>query len=149
MASDTTQSTPQEPEEAAVWDVVTDLYAAYLDGDRDRLEAHLAPDCTLWDPDTEALLTKADLQAKRAGAPAGPAGRPEPVELIAEQPHIRIFEDVAVETHVLRAVFDDSRWNEELRCSSVLRRIPGADAVPGPWQFVHHHEERRDSRTGA
>lgn len=127
-----------DPDQSAVWDVVTDIYAAYLDHDRPRLEAHLSPDGTFWDPDTDDLLTKADVQRKRAQAPAGPAGRPDPVELLTSDPHVRVFGDLAIETHVLRAVFDDPRYNEELRCSSVLRREPD-----GEWRYIHHHEERR------
>lgn len=126
------------PDEQAVWAVVSDLYAAYLDGDRPRLEAHLSAECTFWDPDTAELLTKTDLQRKRAQAPAGPAGRPDPLELATSAAAVRVFGDTAVESHVLRAIFEDSAHNEELRCSSVLRR-----EGDGRWRFVHHHEERR------
>lgn len=126
-----------DAEQAAVWAVVTDLYQAYLDNDRLRLENHLAEGCTMWETASPALRTKADLVAAReaaAGQPAAP--RKSPLRLDATEPVVVVGGDLAYEHHVLDAVFEDASLNENLRCTSALRRIDGA------WKFVHHHEER-------
>jgi ketosteroid isomerase-like protein len=47
-----------DDDSAAVWTVVTDLYRAYLDPDRPRLQAQLAEDCTLWETAAPSLRTK-------------------------------------------------------------------------------------------
>jgi len=117
---------------AAVWTVVTDLYRAYLDSDRPRLEAHLAEDCTLWETAAPSLRTKSDVQAAHHDRPPD---EPQPLDLIATNPRIRVWGDTASETHELRAVFPDASLDQQLRCSSVLRRTGGR------WLFVHHHEE--------
>ena len=126
-----------DSEQAAVWAVVTDLYQAYLDDDRLRLEGHLADGCTMWETASQDLRTKADLVAARvaaAGKPAAP--RKMPLRLNATEPVVVVSGDLAYEHHVLDAVFADSTLDEHLRCTSALRRIDGA------WRFVHHHEER-------
>ncbi len=126
-----------DSEQAAVWAVVTDLYQAYLDDDRLRLEGHLAEGCTMWETASPGLRTKADLVAARvaaAGQPAAP--RKSPLRLDATEPTVVVSGDLAYEHHVLDAVFEDSALDEHLRCTSALRRIDGA------WRFVHHHEER-------
>lgn len=126
-----------DADQAAVWAVVTDLYQAYLDNDRMRLEDHLADGCTMWETASPAMRTKADLvAARRAATPAHPTARKEPVALTASAPSITVHGDLAVEHHVLDAVFADPALNENLRCTSALRRIDGV------WKFVHHHEER-------
>ena len=56
-----------EGEAARVWGVLTDLYDAFLAGDRARLEAHLDEGCTMWDSTIPLLRTKADLRAGRGG----------------------------------------------------------------------------------
>ena len=140
-------------EAARVWAVLTDLYAAYLEGDRDRLEAHLDAGCTMWDSTIPALRTKEQLQAGRAdaepvgdpaaaaGSPDGPDGPdadyPAPVALDATAPVVGLLGvDAAWETHLLAARFDEASLDEQLRCTSVLRRDEG-----GTWRVVHHHEE--------
>jgi len=123
-------------EEQAVFDVLLDLYACYLDNDRDRLEAHLADDCTLFDSSAPELMSKAELQAARRIAPiadAAPSSRP--VALDASEPQVRVWDGWAVETHRLDARFDDSTLDQRLRCSSMLRWVAGR------WLIVHHHEE--------
>lgn len=125
-----------EGEAARVWGVLTDLYDAFLAGDRERLEAHLDEGCTMWDSTIPALRTKADLQAGRGGGDNDP-GYPSPVGLEAAEPVVGLLaDDAAWETHVLTARFPDSSLDEVLRCTSVLRRDGG-----GTWRVVHHHEE--------
>lgn len=151
-APDTAGTGSLDGEAARVWAVLTDLYAAYLEGDRDRLEAHLAAGCTMWDSTIPTLRTKEQLQAGRANAepaevdPAAPVGDgpdrpttdyPAPVGLDASQPVVGLLGvDAAWETHLLAARFDDASLDEVLRCTSVLRRDGG-----GTWRVVHHHEE--------
>ncbi|MBB2986184.1 YybH family protein [Terracoccus luteus] len=148
--STTTSREPLEPREAEVFAVLQDLYEAYLDGDRPRLEAHLDEGCTMWDSTLPALRTKADLQAgtttpsdaggRAPGSPAASevAGYPSPVRLEATEPVVGLLgDDAAWEAHLLLAGFDDPALDEQLRCTSVLRRRP----EDGRWVVVHHHEE--------
>ncbi|MEO6998947.1 MAG: nuclear transport factor 2 family protein [Terracoccus sp.] len=138
-----------EGEAARVWAVLNDLYAAYLEGDRDRLESHLAAGCTMWDSTIPLLRTKEDLQAGRVNAEpaevdpaAAVAGSrdpdyPAPVGLDPTEPVVGLLgDDAAWETHLLAARFDDGSLDELLRCTSVLRRDEG-----GTWRVAHHHEE--------
>lgn len=121
-------------DQAAVWAVVTDLYAAYLDGDRLRLESHLAPDCTMWESTQVDLRSKQDLVAARVSGVPRPAG-PEPHALVAEPVTITVIGDLAVEAYTLRALFADESLNQSLRCTSGLTRTGTR------WQFLHHYEE--------
>lgn len=123
-------------EAARVWGVLTDLYEAFLAGDRERLEAHLDEGCTMWDSTIPLLRSKADLRAGRGGGDNDPA-YPSPVGLEATEPVVGLLaDDAAWETHVLTARFTDPSLDEVLRCTSVLRRDGG-----GTWRVVHHHEE--------
>ncbi|MDQ2848641.1 MAG: nuclear transport factor 2 family protein [Actinomycetota bacterium] len=121
-------------EQAAVWAVVEDLYVAYLDGDRLRLESHLAPDCTMWESALPELRTRQDLVAARNSSQSPPAD-PQPHTLAAEPLVITVDGDLAVEAHTLRAQFADPSLDQSLRCTSALTR------TSGQWRFIHHHEE--------
>ncbi len=149
----TTSREPLGQSEAEVFAVLQDLYEAYLAGDRPRLEAHLDEGCTMWDSTLPSLRTKADLQAATTGtttpsdaggrapeepAASAPPSYPSPVTLEATEPVVGLLgEDAAWEAHVLLAGFDDPALDEQLRCTSVLRRRP----EDGRWVVVHHHEE--------
>ncbi|MEO7754241.1 MAG: nuclear transport factor 2 family protein [Terracoccus sp.] len=125
-----------ESEHARVWHVLTDLYAAYLEGDRPRLEDHLDVGCTMWDSTIPGLRTKEDLQSGRGAGDSDP-DYPSPIGLEATDPVVGLLsEDAAWETHLLTARFEDRSLDEQLRCTSVLRRDAG-----GTWRVVHHHEE--------
>lgn len=131
------QATPGEseftdPDEQAIWWTINDLYAAYLEHDRPRLEAHLDASCTLWDSALPQLRTKSELQAARQDKPVD---LPEPARLEPSEGVIRVWGETAMLAHRLQALFDDPALNQDLRCTSVLRRIDG------DWKFVHHHEE--------
>lgn len=147
----TADADPLEGEAARVWAVFPDLYAAYLEGDRDRLEAHLDAGCTMWDSTIPVLRTKEDLQAGRAHpepaqidlavadslATDSDPDYPAPVGLVASEPVVGLLGSAAAwETHLLAAHFDDASLDEQLRCTSVLRRDEH-----GTWRVVHHHEE--------
>lgn len=121
-----------DEDQSAVWAVLLDLYQAYLDSDRPRLEAHIADECTLFDSAQPSMMTKADLQRVRSDEPSTD---PRPYALPATNPIIRIWDDTALEVHSLGALFEDESLNQTLRCSSVLRRVDGR------WLIVHHHEE--------
>lgn len=121
-------------DQTAVWQVVTDLYASYLDGDRQRLESHLAPDCTMWESARPGLRTKTDMvEARESGAP--PPTGPVPHTLDAQPLLITVVGEMALEAHTLKALFTDTTLDQSLRCTSVLAR------VGGQWRFIHHHEE--------
>lgn len=122
------------PDQTAVWRAVTDLYASYLDGDRQRLESHLAPGCTMWESARPELRTKTDMvRARESGGP--PAAGPAPHTLDAQPLVITVVGELALEAHTLRALFTDSTLDQTLRCTSVLSR------VGEQWCFIHHHEE--------
>ncbi|MCU1536906.1 MAG: hypothetical protein JWP82_1257, partial [Humibacillus sp.] len=75
--------------------------------------------------------------APTASEPVGDA-YPSPTSLEAVDPVVGLLgPDAAWEAHVLRAGFDDPSLDEQLRCTSVLRRRP----ADGRWAVVHHHEE--------
>ena len=130
----TSESPSLTAEQQDVWSVILDLYAAYLEGDRDRLESHLAAGCTMWDSAIPELRTKEDMLAARAdGAPTRTV---QPYALEATEPVVRVWGDTAYECHLLHAAFTDASLDERLRCTSVLRKIDGG------WKYVHHHEEK-------
>lgn len=121
-------------DQTAVWAVVTGLYASYLDGDRQRLESHLAPDCTMWESGRPELRTKTDMvRARESGAP--PPTGPAPHTLDAQPLVISVVGELALEAHTLRALFTDTTLDQTLRCTSALSRVGGR------WRFIHHHEE--------
>jgi ketosteroid isomerase-like protein len=132
--TESTGTTELSAEQEQVWAVLTDLYRAYIDGDRPRLEAHLADGCTLFDSSDPELMTKGSLQAARRD-PEAAAASPRPIALQPSRPTVRIWDGFAVETHVLDAIFEDPSLNQHLRCSSMLRRDGDR------WLIEHHHEE--------
>ncbi len=118
-------------DEQAVWAAVNAIYAAYLAGDRDAIDANISPDATIWDSAHEPLLRgKGDLDAVRD---ARPAGGPAPVALEAEDPVIDVFGDLALVRHVLRVRFPDGEGR--VRNTSVWRRDDGR------WRCIHNHED--------
>ncbi len=131
----TTEAPPLTAEQQEVWSVILDLYAAYMEGDRDRLESHLADGCTMWDSAIPELRTKADMIAARA-VPTTGVERVQPIALTATEPVVRVWDETAYECHLLHAAFADPSLDERLRATSVMRKIDGA------WKYVHHHEEK-------
>jgi ketosteroid isomerase-like protein len=121
-----------EREAAEVWAGIEAMYAAFLAGDREGIDRHIAPDATLWDSAHAPLLRgKEELDALRD---ARPADTPMPTGLDAVDAVIDVFGDVAVARHVLVVSFV-GRPEERIRNTSVWRRIDGR------WLCVHNHED--------
>ncbi|QNJ39016.1 YybH family protein [Streptomyces buecherae] len=124
---------------AAVWAVFTDMYEAYLSGDRARIDAHLDPEATIWDSATpQLLLGKPDLDRIRARRPTAEGADGGPVEagLTAYDQVVDVFGELAVCRHWVRVDYHD-RPSALLRNTAVLRRADGR------WLITHLHEDQQ------
>jgi ketosteroid isomerase-like protein len=124
---------PEEREE--VWTAVQAIYVSFLAGDRAAIDERISPRATIWDSAHEPLLrNRAELDAVRdARAPGGPA----PTDLVATDPVIDVFGDVALVRHVLVARFPPEAQLDEqrIRNTSVWQRTDGR------WLCIHNHED--------
>ena len=115
-----------------VWAAVTAIYAGFLAGDREAIDARISPDATMWDAFHEPLIRgKGELDAVRDARPAGGA---QPVDLRATDPVIDVYGDVALVRHVLTAVYADGA-EQRIRNTGVWR------LTDGRWLCVHNHED--------
>jgi ketosteroid isomerase-like protein len=120
------------PDRDSVWAAVNAIYTGYLAGDRDAIDANIAPEATMWDAFHEPLIRgKAELDAVRD---ARPDDVPKPTELHAEEPTIDVIGDVALVRHVLRVV-TPGEPEQRVRNTSVWRRSDTR------WLCVHNHED--------
>ena len=118
-----------------VWVAVNAIYAGFLGGDRDAIDANIAPDATMWDSAHEPLIRgRHELDAVRD---ARPADEPQPAKLEAIDPVIDVLGDVALVRHVLVVGFPpgSGRSEQRIRNTSVWRRIEGR------WLCMHNHED--------
>jgi ketosteroid isomerase-like protein len=119
----------------AVWAAVQAIYSGFLAGDRAAIDAHIAPEATIWDSAHEPLIRRREgLDAVRdARPPDGPA----PVGLVATDPVIDVFGDVALVRHVLGVTFPPelSLPEQRIRNTSVWRKVDGR------WLCIHNHED--------
>jgi hypothetical protein len=117
----------------AVWTVITSMYRAFTTGERDRIDAFLDPEATIFDSATPALVRgRPELDRVRDSRP--PAGAP--TELTAYDQVIDIFGDLAVARYWLRV--DTAAHPPELvRNTAVLLRHPTT------WLIAHLHEDPR------
>jgi ketosteroid isomerase-like protein len=118
-----------------LWNAVNAIYAAYLDGDRDAIDRHIAIDATIWDSTHEPLIRgREELDALRDARPADGARLSG---LDAVEPVIDVFGDVALVRHVLVVTFppESGAREQRIRNTSVWRRIDGR------WLCVHNHED--------
>jgi ketosteroid isomerase-like protein len=115
-----------------VWAAVNEIYAAYLAGEREAIDRHIAPGATIWDSASEPLIRgRRELDAVRD---ARPADGPRPSRLDAVDPVIDVFGDIALVRHVLLVEFDGEPA-ERIRNTSVWRKLDGR------WLCVHNHED--------
>ena len=115
-----------------VWAAVTAIYAGFLAGDREAIDARISPDATMWDAFHEPLIRgKDELDAVRDARPAGGA---QPIDLRATEPVIDVDGDVALVRHVLTAVYADGA-EQRIRNTGVWR------LTGGRWLCVHNHED--------
>ena len=122
---------------AAIWAAMLDVYAGALAGDRDRVDAHLDPDCTFWDSHSMPLIHGlAELEVVRDARPATePEGDPGSFE--AARPEVRVWGDTAVLLHVFQWFDGTGAVEFRARNSSVWRRAE----ADGRWRMVHNHED--------
>ncbi|HEV8462816.1 MAG TPA: nuclear transport factor 2 family protein [Gaiellaceae bacterium] len=114
-----------------VWAAVNAIYAGFLAGDRDAIDANISPDATIWDSAYEPLLRgKADLDAVRD---ARPADSPKPTSLEATEPVIDVFGNLALVRHVLLVQLPGGA--ERIRNTSVWRKTDRR------WRCIHNHED--------
>lgn len=118
-------------EQLAPWNVVADVYAAYLDRDQSRLVSAFADECTLWDSANRALRYGRDMKATSTDTKEWRL----PLALETANPMVEVWGDTALVLHDLAATFEDASLNEELRVTAVLRLAENG------WLIVHHHEE--------
>ncbi len=124
---------------AAMWAMFTDMYEAYLSGDRARIDAHLDPEATIWDSAApQLLLGKPDLDCIRARRPTteGDGGGPVEAGLTAYDQVIDVFGELAVCRHRVRVDYHD-RPSALLRNTAVLRRADGR------WLITHLREDQQ------
>ena len=115
-----------------LWAAVNEIYAAFLAGDREAIDRHIAADATIWDSASEPLVRgRRELDALRA---ARPADGPRPSRLEAVDPVIDVFGDVALVRHVVLVTFGSGE-QQRLRNTSVWRKTDGR------WLCVHNHED--------
>jgi ketosteroid isomerase-like protein len=121
-------------DEQALWQAVQRVYAGFLAGDREAVDANISPSATIWDSSHEPLLNgKSELDALRE---ARPAAGPTPLDLQATDPVITVWGDIGLVRHVLLVQFADGV--ERIRNTSVWRRDKGR------WLCVHNHEDTVD-----
>jgi ketosteroid isomerase-like protein len=117
----------------AVWTAVTAIYDAFLAGDRAAVDARLAPTVTLWDAFHAPLVRgREELDALRDARPADGA---QPVEILAADPVIDVFGDIAVVRHTLTVRYGAGKDDDRVRNTSVWRRVDGR------WLCEHNHED--------
>jgi len=124
-----------EREAELVWSAVEEIYAAFLAGDRDAIDRHIALDATIWDSASEPLIRgRRELDTLRD---ARPADGPRPSGLEALEPVIDVFGDVALVRHILVVTFrpESGEPGQRIRNTSVWRKLDGR------WLCVHNHED--------
>ena len=121
---------------AAIWAGVLEMYQGYLTGDRERGNAHIAEDVTLWDTAHEPLVVGlSGLEALRDARPA-PAETSRVTAIETGEPVIDVWGDIALCRHTFEVVFaDPATPNERVRNTGVWHRRDGR------WVVVHNHED--------
>ncbi|WP_425558553.1 YybH family protein [Catenulispora subtropica] len=113
---------------------MTGMYQAFMTGDRDRVDAFLDPDATIFDSETPRLACgKADLDRIRDSRPPATEGGGQAV-LTAFSQVVDIFDDLAVARYWLRVEFPGLA-PELVRNTAVLQRHRDG------WLIAHLHEE--------
>jgi len=121
---------------------ITDMYDAFLAGDRDRFDSHLHPEVTTWETHLPGpLRSRAELDAYRDGRDSA-GQRPALDRLDPTDLRVDVWNDTAAARYVLVALPAGSDAAEETRVTDVLRRDGGR------WLIVHHHAERVLGATG-
>lgn len=126
-----------DTDQRAIWEEQKTIYAAFLAGDRARIDRHIHPTATIWDAVTEKIAHGlGDLDAIRATRPTGEATQITTL-LEVDDPIIDVSGDLAVARHVLRVeqAGPQGATRELMRVSQGWRRIEGT------WFIIHSHED--------
>lgn len=135
--TDTTELSTFTEDQRLIWDAQKGMYAAFLAGDRERIDRTIHPEATIWDAVTERIARGiGELNAIRATRPTG-GDRRIVTSLTVEDPIIDVSGDIAVSRHILRVETDGPQGpqRELMRVSAGWRRIDGA------WCVFHAHED--------
>lgn len=117
-------------DEQTIWAALNEIYAGFLAGDPARTDRSIDPCATIWDSAEPGLVRgKDELDALRRRRP--PSAPPD--ELVASDPVIDVWGDVALVRHLLTVV--ENGQTTRIRNTSVWRRREGA------WLVVHNHED--------
>lgn len=134
---DRTDLTSFSVDQGLIWDAQKDMYAAFLVGDRARIDRTIDPAATIWDAVTEKIARGlGELDAIRATRPTGAAARIV-TSLEVEDPIIDVSGDLAVSRHVLRV----TSTSPEGPRREVMRVSAGWRCVDGRWMVIHSHED--------
>lgn len=121
-----------ERDAESIWSTINAIYDAFLVGDRSTIDSAIDEDATVWDSSHAPLLRgKRELDAVRD---ARPSDGHRPTELVATDPVIDVWGDVALARHVLVARYE-GQADQRIRNTSAWRR---KDAR---WVCVHNHED--------
>ncbi|MCZ2857568.1 YybH family protein [Blastococcus sp. VKM Ac-2987] len=125
---------PGGPEAAAVLAGLEDMYDAFMAGDRQRFDRHLADDVTTWESGVPGLLSRAQLDAHRDDPARSGGSRPRGLRV--EPVRVDVWGDVAAARYELVVSPPDPDGAEETtRVTDLLRRTGDG------WRIVHHHAE--------
>ncbi|WP_159451368.1 nuclear transport factor 2 family protein [Demequina sp. NBRC 110054] len=121
---------------AQITAAIRDMYDAYLAGDRERSNGHIAADVTLWDSVHEDLIRgRAGLDALRDARPDSESNTLVKAIEVTE-PVIDVWGDIALARHTFEVVFHDTAEpTERVRNTAVWRRDDGR------WRVIHNHED--------
>jgi ketosteroid isomerase-like protein len=135
-----------DADQAAIWAEQKAMYAAFLAGDRARIDRWIHPTATIWDGVDEQIARGLDdLNRIRAERPIG-AAAPVVTELSVEAPVVTVFGDTAIGRHVLKVTSTGTgspATSEVVRVSSAWHRFDGE------WWLVHSHEDIHSTGTGS
>lgn len=114
----------------AIWAALNEIYDGFLAGDAARTDRSIDSSATIWDSAEPCLVRgKDELDALRNRRPLSAP----PDELVASDPVIDVWGDVALVRHLLTVV--ENGRTTRIRNTSVWRRRDGA------WLVVHNHED--------
>jgi hypothetical protein len=119
---------------AAVWNAMLDIYAGAVTSDRERIDANISDEATLWDTHAMALVHgKQQLEAVRNARPPQDDEHSAP-EIVTSSPEVRVWGDTAVLVHYFLLRPADGTPDIRVRNTSVWRR-------GSRWLMIHNHED--------
>ena len=128
-----TQGLSDEQKAAAA--VVQDIYAAFSEGDPDRIESHQVPQCTVWDAFIPPLINGVAERKKFHQNDQDLAAKRGALTVDVEPLNVHLLGDVAVVLSMMSFEYQPPNpIQRRVRLTSVLKKTGSA------WQMFHHHE---------